>query len=140
MFFDNNYNIMHQIFYHFYGRGLSDNLMLQYRILIKQFHNKKMNYKKKHYFKVFLRYTPLYRKTTKSILQQESNKSLLKEHIYKYIEEVPYYHKHKNIIGESFDIKKIPIIRKPDIQGHEIEFVSKKVNKHFLFKEKTRYI
>ncbi len=96
-----------------------------------------MNYKKKHYFKVFLRYTPLYRKTTKSILQQESNKSLLKEHIYKYIEEVPYYHKHKNIIGESFDIKKIPIIRKPDIQGHEIEFVSKKVNKHFLFKEKT---
>lgn len=96
-----------------------------------------MNYKKKHYFKVFLRYTPLYRKTTKSILQQESNNSLLKEHIYKYIEEVPYYHKHKSIIKDSFDIKELPILRKPDIQGHETEFVSTKVNKHFLFKEKT---
>jgi len=96
-----------------------------------------MNYKKKHYFKVFLRYTPLYRKTTKSILQQESNNSLLKEHIYKYIEEVPYYHKHKSIIKDSFDIKELPILRKPDIQGHETEFVSTKVNKHLVFKEKT---
>lgn len=96
-----------------------------------------MNYKKKQIFKIFLRYTPLYRKTTKSILQQESNNSLLKEHIYKYIEEVPYYHKHKSIIRESFDIKGLPILRKPDIQGHETEFVSTNVNKRLLIKEKT---
>ena len=96
-----------------------------------------MNYKRKQFFKSLLRYTPLYRKTTNSILQQESNDFILKEHIYQYIEEVPYYHKYKNISEDFFDINKFPILRKPDIQGHETEFVSTKVNKHLLFREKT---
>lgn len=96
-----------------------------------------MNYRRKQLLKAFLRYTPLYRKTIRCILKQESNISFLKEHIYQYIEEVPYYHKYKNILEDSFNINKFPIIRKPDIQGHETEFVSTKVNKHLLFKEKT---
>ena len=96
-----------------------------------------MKYKRKDLLKSFLRYTPLYKKTFRAIQSKEFYEQLLINHINKYIEEVPYYHKYKNINEKSFDIRRFPIIRKPDIQGHETEFVSTKVNKHLLLKEKT---
>lgn len=96
-----------------------------------------MKYKRKNLFKSYLRYTPLYKKTFREIQTKELDEQLLINHINKYIEEVPYYHKYKNILGESFNIKDFPIIRKPDIQGHETEFVSTNVNKRLLIKEKT---
>ena len=96
-----------------------------------------MKYKRKEHFKRLLRQTSLYKKTFRAIQSKEFNEQLLINHINKYIEEVPYYHKYKNINEKPFDIRKFPIIRKPDIQSHETEFVSKKANKHLLIKEKT---
>ena len=74
-----------------------------------------MKYKRKDLLKSFLRYTPLYKKTFRAIQSKEFYEQLLINHINKYIEEVPYYHKYKNINEKSFDIRRFPIIRKPDI-------------------------
>ena len=96
-----------------------------------------MDFKRTELFKKIVRYTPLYKRTIRSINEQNDERKVLYERINSYIQNVPYYHNYIKYINKDINIKQFPIIRKPDIQGHELSFVSRKVSKFFIRKEKT---
>lgn len=96
-----------------------------------------MDYKKTEILKKIMRYTPLYMKTKWSIKKHVDTKIVLEDKIKTFIKKVPRYYTYKKYFNDGFDITKFPIIRKPDIQGHENDFVSKHVKRLFIRKEKT---
>lgn len=90
-----------------------------------------MNTRQKELLRFAFRLFPTYYIWKKKIKKQVDSKELEKA-IRKSIKNVPYYHRYQELLKDGFDLKKLPIIRKSDILGHEREMVSTKVYKKML--------
>ncbi len=100
-----------------------------------------MNIKVKEFVRDFARFTPQYHATYKSLSEDFTNEKLRKALIAA-IKNVPYYRyydykKFLPSVDEPFTLSKFPILKKDDLSGNEMDFVSKKFFKFLLRKENT---
>ncbi len=74
----------------------------------------------------FLKHLPSARKK-KNLYISDFKPELLENAVRRAIRDVPFYKDYDKYIEDGFDIKKLPIITKANIQGHSSELVSKRI-------------
>lgn len=96
-----------------------------------------MDFSRKHTIRKFLRFHPQYKKVSRLLEKEVCSETLAHKSILSAIRNVPFYKPYGQSYHSFSDLTKLPIIRKKDIMGREMEFVSKKACKYLLQKKET---